>query len=331
MKIEKLQARPASEIPISKEETTGRRQGAARLSLASNTTLFVLKLGVGIASGSVSVLSEAAHSASDLVASALTLFSVRLVDLPPDENHPYGHGKVEGISTLAQGLLLGAVATYIVYESVHRLLSHAEPPKVEWGMAIMAASALANVFVVRVVRRAARETDSLALLAVSKDHLADIYAASGVLLGLILVRLTGHGFFDSLLAMAVAGLIFHSAWELGRDAVHLLMDTPLAAEEVEAIRTILRDAPGVLGYHKLRTRNSGTVQHVDAHILLEDSLPLVEAHDLTEAVEDLIRDALPRAEVTLHYEPFHAEQEHQQRVHQQQIHKAENVERRQAR
>jgi cation diffusion facilitator family transporter len=315
MKIENLQAQSASALPISKEEANGRRQGAARLSLASNLSLFVLKLGVGLASGSVSVLSEAAHSASDLVASALTLFSVRLVDMPPDENHPYGHGKIEGISTLAQGLLLAGVATYIVYESVHRLLSHAEPPQVEWGMAIMAASALANVFVVRVVRRAARETDSLALLAVSKDHLADIYAASGVLLGLVLVRLTGKGFFDSVMAIAVAALIFHSAWELGRSAVHLLMDTPLSAEEVESIRKILDESPGVLGYHKLRTRNSGTVQHVDAHILLEDSLPLVEAHDLTEAVEDLIRDALPRAEVTLHCEPFHAEQEHQEQAH----------------
>lgn len=292
-----------------------RRQSAARLSLASNLSLFVLKLGVGVVSGSVSVLSEAAHSASDLIASALTLFSVRLVDLPPDESHPYGHGKVEGISTLGQGLLLGGVASYIVYESVHRLLAHAEPPRVEWGMAIMALSAVINVFVVRVVKRAARETDSLALEAVSKDHLADIYATSGVLIGLILVRATGHGFFDSLLALAVAALIFHSSWGLLREAVALLMDTPLPPHEVQAVQRILAETPGVLGYHKLRTRNSGSVRHVDAHILLEDSMPFVQAHDLTEEVEEQIRRALPRTEVTLHSEPFHAEATHQQEVH----------------
>ncbi len=292
-----------------------RRRAAARLSLASNLLLFVLKLGVGVVSGSVSVLSEAAHSASDLIASALTLFSVRLVDLPPDESHPYGHGKVEGISTLGQGALLGGVAAYIIYEAIHRLLSHAEAPRVEWGMAVMGASALTNVFVVRIVKRTAHETGSLALEAVGEDHLADIYAASGVLLGLILVRVTGHGFFDSVLALAVAGLILHSAWSLLHDAVALLMDTPLPPEEVEAVRRILGEAPGVLGYHKLRTRNSGSVRHVDAHILLEDSMPLVEAHDLTEAVEDRIREVLPQTEVTLHSEPYHAEMSHQQQVH----------------
>ncbi len=292
-----------------------RRRAAARLSLGSNLLLLVLKLAVGVVSGSVSVLSEAAHSASDLIASALTLFSVRLVDLPPDESHPYGHGKVEGISTLLQGALLGVVAAAIVSESVHRLLWHAPPPRVGWGLAVMGASALANVFVARAVRRVARDTGSLALEAVSRDHLADIYAASGVLLGLVLVRLTGRGVFDSLLALAVAALIFHSAWGLGRDAVALLMDTPLPHHEVEAVQRILREAPGVLGFHKLRTRNSGSVRHVDAHILLEDSMPLVEAHALTEAVEDMIRDVLPHTEVTLHSEPFQAELSHQQQVH----------------
>lgn len=307
---------PSGETDKEERAAVGdRRRAAARLSLGSNLILLLLKLGVGMMSGSVSVLSEAAHSASDLIASALTLFSVRLVDLPPDESHPYGHGKVEGISTLGQGVLLAGVAAYIIYEAVQRLLLHAEPPRVEWGMAVMGASALANIFVVRVVRRTARETGSMALEAVSRDHLADIYAASGVLLGLLLVRLTGHGFFDSLLALAVAGLILHSAWGLGQDAVALLMDTPLPAHEVEAVRRILDTSPGVLGYHKLRTRNSGSVRHVDAHILLEDLMPLVEAHGLTEAVEDRIREALPQTEVTLHSEPYHAEMNHQQQVH----------------
>jgi cation diffusion facilitator family transporter len=287
---------------------------AARLSLASNLTLLLLKLVVGVVTGSVSVLSEAAHSASDLFASALAVVSVRVVDLPPDEEHPYGHGKAEGISTLGQGLLLSLVGSYVVYEAIKRLVEPHETQRVEWGMAVMAISAITNVFVVRFVLRVAQKTGSLALTAVSKDHLADIYAAVGVLIGLVLVRITGKAYFDSLLAIAVALLIFRSAWHLFRDATAILMDTQLLVEDVERVRAILSSEPRILAYHKLRTRQSGAVRYVDAHILLDDNCTLLEAHDLTEAVEDRIREALPHSAVLLHTEPYHAEQRHQQPI-----------------
>lgn len=291
------------------------KQAAARLSLGSNLALLVIKLVVGVFTGSISVLSEAAHSASDLFASALAVVSVRVVDLPPDEEHPYGHGKAEGISTLGQGLLLSLVASSIVYEAIKKLLVPHETQHVEWGMAVMAASALINVFVVRFVLRAARKTGSLALAAVSKDHLADIYAAAGVLVGLLLVRVTGKTFFDPLLAIAVALLIFRSAWQLFRDATEILMDTHLPAEDVERVRGILKSEPKILAFHKLRTRKSGSVPCVDAHILLDDNCTLLEAHGITEEIEDRIREALPSAEVVLHTEPYHAEQKHQREAH----------------
>lgn len=291
------------------------QNAAARLSLCSNAVLLLLKLGVAWLSGSVSVLSEAAHSASDLLASIIAVFALRLVGLPPDEAHPYGHGKAEGLSTLVQGTLLGGVGTYITYEAVHKLLAHDKPERVELGMAVMLLSAITNMVVVRVVARAARETGSLSLAALSKDHFADIYAAGGVLIGLLLVRVTGFGAFDSLLALAVAGLIFRSCWQLLRDAVELLMDAQLPLEELDKVRGILDAEPEVQSYHKLRTRKSGAVRYVDAHILLDDSMTLLHAHDLTEAVEDRIRAALPHTEVTLHTEPYNAEQQHQKQAH----------------
>jgi cation diffusion facilitator family transporter len=287
------------------------KQAAARLSLGSNLTLLVVKLGVGLLTGSVSVLSEAAHSASDLFASILAVVSVRVVDMPPDEKHPYGHGKAEGISTLGQGLLLSLVAAYIIFEAAKKLVEPHEAQHVEWGMGVMAASALINVFVVRFVLRAAQKTGSLALIAVSKDHMADIYAAIGVLIGLVLVRITGKTYFDSLMAIAVALLIVRSAWHLFREATHILMDTNLPAEDIERVKEILDSEPKVLAYHKIRTRQAGSVRHVDAHILLDDHSTLLEAHDLTEEIEDRIREVLPGAAVLLHTEPYHAEQEHQ--------------------
>lgn len=293
------------------------KQMAARLSLGSNLSLLLLKVAVGVLTGSVSVLSEAAHSASDLFASLLTFVSVRIVDLPADERHPYGHGKIEGVSTLAQGLLLSLVAAYVVYEAVMRLIKPHETQRVEWGMAVMLLSAIINIFVARYILKVASKTGSLALAAVSKDHLADIYAAGGVLIGLVLVRVTGKTYFDSALAIAVALLIFRSAWHLFREALEVLMDSHLPEEDIETLHQIFESEPQILAYHKVRTRKSGSTRHIDAHILLDDNWTLIEAHNLTEAVEDRIRAAFPQAEVVLHTEPYHAEMLHQQEAHAQ--------------
>ena len=166
------------------------KRAASLLSLTSNASLTLLKILVGVVTGSVSILAEAAHSTTDLIASGLTFYSVREADRPPDKSHPYGHGKVENLSALAEGVLLFGVAGYVVYEAIHKLIEHDRPSSLGWGMVVMAASALANMFVVRVVLRAGRLTGSQALLAVAEDHRADILTASGVLVGLVLVP--GH-------------------------------------------------------------------------------------------------------------------------------------------
>lgn len=293
------------------------KRKAALLSLYTNLFLMLLKVAVGVLSGSVSVLSEAAHSASDLVASGISVFSVRIADLPPDDLHPYGHGKAESLAALAQALLLLGAAAFIIYEAIGRLLHHAGPQRVEWGMAIMAVSALANVGVVRYMRGVAEATQSQALTADAENHRVDIYTAVGVLTGLLLVRITGRGFFDPLLAIAVAFLIIGATWRLMREAIFTLMDTHLPEADVETVRQVLQNEPSVLGYHKLRTRIAGAIRHVDAHVLMDDELTLVQAHDLTEQVEDHIRAALPNTVVTLHTEPYHAEQRHQTEDHEE--------------
>lgn len=293
----------------------GERVGAARLSLITNLLLSVLKIIVGLLTGSVSILAEAAHSLSDLLASGLTLVSIHAADRPPDRSHPYGHGKAESLSAMAEALLLFVAALFIVCEAISKFLAHAKPARVDWGIAVMAASALINVFVVRSMLAVARRSGSQALRADAENHRADIYAASGVFLGLVLVRLTGRGFFDPLLAILVALLIFRAAWSLADGALAPLMDSQLPAVDVEKVRRVLEEDPSVLAYHKLRTRQSGAERFVDAHILMDDDLTLAEAHELTEDVEEKVRAALPNTEVTLHTEPYRAERQHQHEHH----------------
>lgn len=298
-------------------DTEGQRHkmGAARLSLASNLLLTILKIVVGVLTGSVSILAEAAHSLSDLLASGLTFISVRASERPPDEAHPYGHGKAESLSVLAEAILLALAAAYIVYEAVQKLLNGAKPERVGWGITVMALAALVNVFVVRFMLQVARQTGSQALRADAENHRADIYAAGGVCLGLLLVRITNLGVFDPALAILVALLILRAAWLLATAAFSPLMDSQLPDADVAIVRKVLDEDPNVLGYHKLRTRHSGVARFVDAHVMMDDNLTLQQAHDLTEDVEQRVRDLLPNTEVTLHTEPYQAELQHQRDDH----------------
>ena len=162
-----------------------RKQGAALLSIVSNSTLVVGKLVIGMLCGSVAVISEAVHSASDLMASIIAYLAVRMSDSPPDEDHPYGHGKIESISSLAEALLIFGAALYIVYEAVHKLLKppQASPP-LYLAMGVMAVSVLVNFFISRHLRRVGKETDSLALLADAEHLKVDVMTTAGVLIGL---------------------------------------------------------------------------------------------------------------------------------------------------
>jgi len=291
------------------------KTAAARLSIYSNTLLTLAKLVVGLLASSVSVLAEAIHSATDLLASWIAFFSVRVADRPADEGHPYGHGKVESLSGMAEAVLIFGAAAYLIYEAVAKLVTRVAPHRVDIGIAVMGISVIVNSLVARHLFCVARRTDSLALEADAEHLRTDVYTSFGVLVGLILVKTTGRSFFDPLAAIVVALMIVRAAWRLTRGAVASLMDAQLSEGETDAIRRILDSEPAVRGYHKLRTRKSGSVRHVDAHVLMDDHLTLLEAHALTESLEDRIRAELPHAEITLHTEPYLAEQRHQYEQH----------------
>jgi len=293
-----------------------RKRNAAILSIISNTLLVIGKLIVGLMSGSVGVLSEAVHSMTDLVASVVAFFSVRASDTPPDAEHPYGHGKIEGVSGLIEALLIIVAALYIVFEAVARLRSGRSAPRVvDAGIAIMAVSALTNFALSRFLRRVAKETDSFALEADGEHLMTDVLTSIGVFIGLALVRITHLGWFDPIAALCVAVLIIQTAIRLTRHSLKPLLDARLPVDEEERIKEILNGDTRVLGYHKLRTRKSGSQRHADVHVLIDDNCTLVEAHDISEELEDAVRTSLPNVNINIHIEPYHAEMQHQWEVH----------------
>lgn len=294
-----------------------RKVAAARLSILSNALLVLLKLFVGFWSGSISVLSEAFHSASDLLASGIALMAVRIAEAPPDEEHPYGHGKAESLSGLAEALLIFVAAGYICYEAILKLAtpSHSAHASVNIGIGVMAFSAIVNVLISRHLFKVAKETDSMALHADAEHLRTDVFTSAGVLVGLVLVRITDYAWLDPATALFVALLIFRTTYHLAIKALHLLLDARLPHTEEQAIREILKADGRVMDFHKLRTRKSGAQRYADVHVLIEDQTTLVEAHTIAEELEDKIRAALSAMHVSIHIEPYHAEMEHQRNEH----------------
>ncbi len=282
------------------------KQGAAALSIASNTLLVILKFVAGIMSGSVSIISEAAHSAVDLMASLMAFFSIRAAEAPADAEHPFGHGKIENISALAEAALIFFAAGIIIFEAVKRLpatVKGLHPIEPTIGIAVMAVSAAVNLVISRWLFKVAQKTDSIALAADAAHLQTDVWTSAGVFVGLVAISITGVAVIDPIIAIAVALLIVRAAYRLVMESGGPLVDVRLPRHEIKKVSDILLSEPKIVGYHKLRTRKAGAERHIDVHIIVSESMSLSEAHDLTEVVEEKMRQALGGANVITHVEP----------------------------
>ena len=284
------------------------KAGAARFSVLSNTILVAIKLVAGLLSGSVAIISEAAHSAIDLMAAAMAYFSVRAADAPADREHPYGHGKIENLSGTVEAALIFGAAAYIVYEAIHKLLRPEPVRSLLLGISVMMVSALVNILVSRWLFRIAKETDSVALEADAYHLNVDVYTSLGVMVGLGLIQLTGLHELDPIIGLVVAVVIAKVAYDLVKKAGAPLIDVGLPEQELDLLSRILCSDPRVIAYHKLRTRKAGAEWHIDVHLLVDSDLSVAEGHRLAEETEDKIRAAFARARVITHVEPITEEE-----------------------
>jgi len=270
----------------------------------SNSLLILAKLGVALAIGSVAVLAEAVHSGMDLAAALIAFFSLRVAARPADQEHPFGHGKVEGISGGIEALLIFAGAGVVVMEALRSLLRGSVLGMVEWGIGVMVLSVVVNTVVSRHLLRVARREDSLALEADARHLTTDVYTSLGVLVGLALVRATGVEVLDPLVALAVAGLILRTAYRLVGRAYRDLIDTRLPEAEEATIRESIEEHMGeMVGFHDLRTRKSGRERYIDLHLVVARHVSVEEAHRLADHLEEDIMSRLPHSSVTIHIEP----------------------------
>ena len=283
------------------------KPGSAAVSIFSNSVLIALKLAAAAITGSVAILSEALHSAIDLVASVIAFVSVRKADEPADVEHPYGHEKVENVAAAIEGMLIVVGAGVIVYEAVHRLVVGASVDQLGIGIAVIGFSAVANGVVSQFLTRQARRHESPALAGDAAHLGTDALTSLGVLLGLVLVEVTGANAIDSVVALAVAAVIVVAGIRILRRSAAVLVDEAPPPEEMDRIEAAIARAragePEVVGYHKLRARTTGRRRYIDLHVQFRGGTTLERAHDVAHELRDAIESDLGNAEVLIHAEP----------------------------
>jgi cation diffusion facilitator family transporter len=281
------------------------RSGAARLSIIVVIGLIALKVVVGALTGSLSILAQAIDSFLDLFAVAVTFFAVRIATKPADEEHPFGHGKVENIAAIVQAILIFLAGGSIIYAGVHRIVTGATLELTEAGIGVMLVSIVASIFLSRHLLKVSQLEDSPALQANAHNIAADVYSAAAVLVGLLVVRFTGLSIIDPILAILVALFIFRVAYGVLKDSFGGLVDVKLPEAEENAIRSAITEHFGreVVDFHALRTRKAGSQRYIDLHLVMPKNTSVEEAHQICDHLEQDIRSRLPHTDVTIHVEP----------------------------
>ena len=292
-------------------ETEREKQSAALSSLVAAIALTAFKIVVGLSTGSLGILAEAAHSGLDLVAAAVTFIAVRVAGRPADREHRYGHGKVENLSALMETFLLLGTCVWIVWEASRRLVYHRVEVEVTiWSFVVMATSIVIDFSRSRVLARAAKKYHSQALEADALHFQTDIWSSAVVILGLVCVKLSEWypdlallKQADAVAALGVSMVVVWVSWQLGRKTVDALIDKAPEGME-ERIQSAVEAVPGVRDCHAIRMRYSGPVLFIDLHVLVDGNQTLFAAHALTETIENVIQAMVPGADVTVHPEPY---------------------------
>ncbi len=279
---------------------------AAAVSILSNTFLIILKFFAGFISGSISIISEAVHSSSDLLASVITFFSVSESSKPADKDHQFGHGKYEDLTSFIEGVLIILASFYIIYEAFKKILfSIYIGIDTNIGLVVMFISIIANIIVSTYLFKIASKTGSTALYADGEHLRTDVYSSMAVFIGLILVKMTGNHIFDPIVAIMIAIIIFIAGYKICENASKGLLDNSLSDCENSHIKTIIQNYVGneVIELKKLRTRKSGLKKNIEIILIVEKTMQISKSHEICDKIELEIEEKLKNTDISIHLEP----------------------------
>jgi ferrous-iron efflux pump FieF len=285
------------------QRAAGLMRGAAIASVGVSLFLVVIKAFAYFASHSVAMLASLADSALDLFTSSLNLLAIHQALTPADAEHRFGHGKAEPLAGLAQGAFIAASALFLVIQAVNRILAPEPLDHSVEALVVMCIAIFCAILLILYERRVVAKTGSLALEADQTHYLGDLATNIGVVVALVLTAYMGWTLADPLIAMLVACVMVYSAYGVGRQSFHQLMDRELPDEERDRIRRIAEAHAAVRNVHDLKTRAAGLSTFIQLHLALDPDMKLRDAHQISDAVEKALQNAYPGADVIIHQDP----------------------------
>ncbi len=274
------------------------------------TALTVLKLVIGIMSGSVAVLASAIDSLLDMAISVFNFFAIKKSEEDPNDAYQYGKGKIQAIAGVIEGTVITVSGLYIIYKALEKLINGKEGSLLTPSILVMLISIVVTFFLVQYLLRIAKETDNIVIKADALHYQTDLWSNAAVLLSLLLVWMTGFDSIDALFGLGIGVYIIYSAYEIIQDGTAILLDRALDGDIVARIGEIISSHPKTTSYHWLKTRTDGTTNFVEFHLVLHPDMPLREAHEITDEIEEEIMalESRKRWLITPHYDPYDDEE-----------------------
>ena len=276
--------------------------------IASSVALFLtlLKFMVGIASGSVAVLASAIDSLLDTLISVFNFFAIRKAEEKATDDFQYGKGKVQAIAAVIEGTVISISGLYIIYESIKKAVHEESTSLLTPAITVMLISIVITFGLVKYLLKVAKETDNLVIKSDALHYQTDLWSNALILLALGIVYITGWEWVDALFGFGIGVYIIYSAYEIIQEGIFILLDRALEPDVVDEIREIIESHSEVNGYHWLKTRTDGSINFVEFHLVLRPRLYLIEAHRISDEIEEKIMAIEPKKPwvITPHYDPF---------------------------
>jgi len=270
------------------------------------TLLMFIKFFIGVASGSVAVLASAIDSLLDTLISIFNFFAIKKSEEKANDDFQYGKGKVQAIAAVIEGTVITISGLYIMYEAVQKAIHGSKTELLTPAIFVMIVSIVVTFMLVRYLLKVANETNSLVIKSDALHYQTDLWSNGVILLSLGIVYLSGWEWIDALFGFGIGIYIIYSAYEIIEEGIGILLDRALEKEMVDEIRELISSHPEVNGYHWLKTRTDGTMNFVEFHLVLQPNLYLIEAHRISDQIEDKIAllDTKKRWIITPHYDPY---------------------------
>ena len=279
---------------------------ATVVSSATATILIVMKLFIGLMSGSVAVLASAIDSVLDLIVSAFNYFAITKAEQPADKKFNYGKGKIEALAAVIEGTVITVSGLFILYTAVKKAIFQEPLANLGDSIIVMIISLGLTIALVTFLNYVAKKTHSMVVKSDALHYKTDVLSNGAILVSLVLIQATGFELIDSIMGVVISIYIIHSAYEIIRDGVYILLDASLDEETVEKMRDIILEEKEISDFHYLKTRKSANTNFVDVHLVFSPGISLMRAHHAGDRIEEKIKALIPEGEwvINAHLDPY---------------------------